>query len=304
MKTLFLFLFEIGTIQAQWETIETPYPSVLQDACFIDSDIGYIVGGGDIYKNTKANSGIVLKTMDCGISWEPIFEHEEMSFIEVSFFNELLHIYGISLENENVRLSFRNDTLIETKKIEYFPNNIITRENQIFFLENSNLYIESEHKRREILPNISSYSIVHNKIVALSLDLDIFYFETDSLQFEQIKVARNAPFAAIYSENSLYKNMDTILIRGYYPGVSLFSFDLGENWSFFESGYDRSNYILSSKAILVLDKNNIQKSSDFGETWLPFLQSETNIQKIINVENKFLLAFGSGARIMRYKLLD
>jgi photosystem II stability/assembly factor-like uncharacterized protein len=80
MKTLLFFLIVCPVLLlAQWQPVPSGTSKSLHDVHFPTSNVGYIVG----------DSGIVLKSLNGGMSWQQVYANDTLTFVSVFFTSTL-----------------------------------------------------------------------------------------------------------------------------------------------------------------------------------------------------------------------
>jgi len=254
MKELILILTLIISLNSysQWTQISVPTTSGLNNAFFVDENIGYIVGGGEFNGYPDPNSdGIILKTTDGGNNWVTIYSQNGISLNYIFVINNNIFVYGRDASGQPLQLISNDNGVNLTQSTPnfntnsmYFSDNII----YTFDFENNTTKIKKIENGNisTIITNVGLFGVNGNELLYINTQFNTIY---KSINYGVNWVAlSNYPtgFGSDQSSSSSIKSFGDIIITHYtYPNHITYSTDNGNTW------IDNIDNIATNKAIII-----------------------------------------------------
>ncbi len=280
---LIIILFCSINIFSQWTQINLTTTSGLNNAFFVDENVGYIVGGGDIYGYPNNTNGIILKTIDGGNTWETIFSQNQISLNHIFIINNKIYAYGKDSLSQSL-LVFSDDNganwtnstpNFNTDKMQ-FSNNII------YFIDNegSNTLLKKiENNNITTIANgIGVFGVNGNEIIYVNQSFDTIYKSTDYGQNWVQLSGYPSGFGNNQSVFSVIKPFNNKIVIHYtYPNNIAYSNDNGVNWTeILDDSFTSKTTIINNNTIYSIAQTNISATNNFTN-WNT--QLEANNQK-------------------------
>ena len=289
------FIIPFGYSQ-NWEQVNTNTTDEIKDIYFKDELIGFAVAG----------QGKILKTIDSGLTWNLIYENNEL-FQEQSIVttNDKVYCFGQNFNGVVKKLEFfidQNNFTISSLFQSIPPNNLIFYNNTIFdissFFFNGEFYPITGPNS----PAPDSETIANNNNnISASNGNSIFYsFDSNSWSSVQFHI----PFLTSGPFQSYYDGVSKMRTVTNYPCIIHISDDNGMSWISSWVQPTTAFYLtfLNAEKVLALglftEQNKIYYSSDSGLTF-DFETVSNPIKKIYSFNNNLSFAYGNNGIIYR-----
>jgi len=276
MKKLIIVIILLSSLKgfSQWFGVNSNTTEHINNIFFIDENVGYCVGGGDIYGFPDGN-GVVLKTTDRGENWETIFSQIDLSIQSVAVIESNIYCFARLSGTPYLVFSDNDGENWSIEQINYYPLDVNATNTSIFFkddIDNFNLKKIENNIITTLAENIGLFGVNGNEIVYVNGDFNTIY---KSVDFGETWITLdNYPdnFSGNQSSNAYIKSFgDNITIKGTYPSYIYHSNDNGVSWEYVElfEEYDVGYLtILTSNIIIGNWADGILATEDLGNTWV------------------------------------
>lgn len=297
-------LFSINVF-SQWEEVSVPTISGLNNAFFVDENIGYIVGGGDYYGSPNSTEGIILKTTDSGNIWSIIYSQNNISLNHIFVIGSNIYIYGRDevsqplqiISNDNGATWSQSTPSFNTNTM-YFSDDII----YVFDFEETTTTIKKiiNNVISTIITDVGVFGVNHNELIYVNNLFDTIYKSSDYGQNWQELLAYPDGFGGNQSTNAVIKPFnDKIIIHHTYPNHTIFSNDNGTTWEINTDDADTDfTKIINETTIYSVRPNNIAITQNLIN-WQSLLEDNTQKRNIYFINDN--LGFVLGDNGLLYK---
>jgi len=305
MKNLIIILILGISIKSysQWTQISVPTTSGLNNAFFVDENIGYIVGGGDYYGSPNSTEGIILKTTDSGNTWSIIYSQNNISLNHIFVIGSNIYIYGRDevsqplqiLSNDNGATWSQSTPSFNTTTM-YFSDDII----YVFDFEETTIKKIINNVISNIITDVGVFGVNHNELIYINNLFDTIYKSSDyGLNWQELQTYPNG-FGGNQSTNAVIKPFnDKIIIHHTYPNHTIFSNDNGTTWEINTDDADTDfTKIINETTIYSVRPNNIAITQNLIN-WQSLLEDNTQKRNIYFINDS--LGFVLGDNGLLYK---
>ena len=265
-----------GGLQAQWYSVNSNTSENLHDVYFVDSLVGYCVGGGDQFGSPEGN-GVVLETIDGGENWTTLFSQDSLSLQHVAVVNEnnATKLYGFASKNGAPYLvstllssQFQNWMVEETP---YLAADVQVYEDVIYLKEAMDQTLKRFQNAiwATVLNDVEIFQVNANGIVFLNHAVDSVFVSTHD--GENILFSKSLP--PEMSQNQITNARiasfdDTLVVKATYPNLVTKSSSQGSEWNTYLDAPGFQSEIINSNKLFGMDNlNRIHVTLNAGESW-------------------------------------
>ncbi len=222
---------------SQWTQISVPTVSGLNDVLFIDENVGYCVGGGDLFGYPNETNGIILKTTNAGLTWNVVYTENNIAINYIGSNQNIIYAFGRNAEFSPILLtSLDNGLNWNTVMTTFQAEKVITYNNIIYFIDNINdLSLTKFHNNttETIINDVSIFSVNNYGIIKINDNGNNIKYSSDfglnwiDLNEHPTEFGQNQLLFA-----KIKQIEDEIIVYGTYPSGILYSNDFGNNWEY------------------------------------------------------------------------
>jgi hypothetical protein len=300
---IFLLFLSIDSY-SQWTQVSVPTTSGLNNVFFLDENIGYIVGGGEVNGDPNNTDGVILKTIDGGNTWSSIYTYDGISLNHIFVVGSSIYAYGLNGTSQSLQITSTDNGTSWTQSTPSFS----TRKMQfsdgiiyVFDFDNNTTYIKKiENGNTTIIAtNIGVFGVNGNEVVYVNQNHDTMYKSIDyGLNFQQLN-GYPSEFGSNQSTEAKIKSFNNTIIAHYtYPASTSYSFDNGNTWQ--NTGADNIWYceIINSSLLLASSQNILVSQINFGQWQQVYTFSDT-LRKIYFFDNNLGFVLGDNGLLYR-----
>lgn len=301
---LITFFYSLNVF-SQWSEITLPTNSGLNDVFFVDENIGYLVGGGDVYGYSNTTDGIIFKTEDGGNSWTSLYTQNKYSFNYVFVIDDTISVYGRNSQQQPIIKQSVDEGLnwsetLANHNIDFmdFSNN------NIYYLDPEGSNILLKRKTNGNIITISNdaavFGVNNNEIIYINNQFDSIFKSVDCGE-NWLQLAGLPPG---YGSNQMTFSKikpfgDKLIIHYTYPNFVAYSLDNGINWTeVMDDNPVNITSIVNENTLYGIYGNKIYVNSNY-ENWIEQSAFNQNIRKIFFYDNDLGFAIGENGTMYR-----
>ncbi len=269
-----LLIGTIAPVFSQWEPMPSGTTSYLKDIFFLNDSVGYCVGGGDSYGFPNAEQAVVLRSMDGGATWSTVLQDTGVAFTEVTAKGDTVVCFGRSMAATGLLWSsFNNGNSWAADTLTWLFENA---RNPVFYGPDIILLSGQDLLKLDLDTHVPETLFVANNASLFDMDgSSIYLLSMERHLFRSTDGGSNwGPIPCLFDSlgpwqgdimQTLYSTGDTILITVGYNPATVYTTDLGLNWTWYE-GTSGPNAVFTSLDTIYIYVNSetIIVSTDRG----------------------------------------
>jgi len=308
MKNLIIILILGLSIKSysQWTQISVPTTSGLNNAFFVDENIGYIVGGGDFGGAPNSTNGVILKTIDSGNTWSIIYSQNNISLNHIFVIGSNIYIYGrdeISqplqiISNDNGANWSQTTPSFNTNNM-YFSDDII----YVFDFEENTTKIKKiiDNVISTIITDVGVFGVNQNELIYVNNLFDTIYKSSDyGINWVELQTYPNN-FGSNQADQAIIKSYNNkIIIHHTYPNHTIFSENNGVNWTINTDDDDTyKTVIINNNTIYSVSLSNSITFTSNLINWQTQLENGTELRSIYFLNDDLGFVLGDNGLLYR-----
>ena len=236
-KVIILLILSLSiNSYSQWLQVSVPTTSGLNNAFFVDDNIGYIVGGGEFNGYPNNTDGIILKTTDGGLNWTTIYNQNGVSLNHIFVIDSNIYVFGRDEMSQPLQITSTDNGENWAQSIPnfntntmYFSDNII----YVFDFENNTTKIKKIENGNisTIITDVGVFGVNGNELLYINNQFNTIYKSVDyGINWTALS-GYPAGFGSNQSSSSSIKSFGNVIITHYtYPNHIAYSLDNGNTW--------------------------------------------------------------------------